>query len=72
MKLDSAKTALMTLDLQKEILASVPESEPVMPSVSKALEIARLNRFQIIHLRFGFSEGRPEIPAADFLFSRAT
>jgi nicotinamidase-related amidase len=62
MKLDPKKTALLTLDLQKGIFGLLPDSERVLPAAAKAVVFARQNRFRIIHVGLGFSEGHPEIP----------
>src|SRR3984957_9489287 len=61
MKLDSQKTAFLTLDLQKGIFGLVPGSERVMSVAAKAVAFARQNQFRIIHVGLGFSEGYPEI-----------
>lgn len=66
MKLDPAKTALVTLDLQRGILESVQGSLIVIPNASKAVEIARKNLFRIIHIGLGFSKDHPELPNFDF------
>jgi nicotinamidase-related amidase len=64
MKLDPQKTAFLTLDFQKGILAIVPGAEAAVSSASKAVDFARENGFLVIHVGLGFSEGHPEI--ADF------
>jgi nicotinamidase-related amidase len=65
MKLDSKKTALLTLDLQKGIFGFVSGSEAVIPNAAKMVELGRKQRYQIIHVGLGFSEGHPEISDAD-------
>jgi nicotinamidase-related amidase len=70
MKLDPKKTALLTLDFQKGILGFVPGAEAVIPNASKAVEFARKQRFQIIHVGLGFSPGHPEIPDTESRFKR--
>ncbi|MCM0084320.1 cysteine hydrolase [Geomonas sp. Red32] len=64
MKLDPQKTAFLTLDFQKGILASYPDAEATVQAASKAVDFARENGFLVIHAGLGFSEGHPEI--ADF------
>lgn len=71
MKLDPKKTAMLTLDFQKGILAMVPGSDAVISNASKAVEFARKKQFQIIHVGLGFSEGHPEIPDTDSPLKRA-
>src|ERR1700721_675309 len=70
MKLDPQKTALLTLDLQKEVFGLVPDSERVMTMAAKAVAFARQNQFRIIHVGLGFSEGHPEIPDVEFPWLR--
>jgi nicotinamidase-related amidase len=70
MKLDSKKTALLTLDFQKGVFGFVPGSDAIIPNASKAVEFARSRQFRIIHVGLGFSEGHPEIPDSDSLFKR--
>ena len=62
MKLDPARTALLTLDFQKGILGFVSGAEAVIPNAAKAVEFARRKQYQIIHVGLGFSTGHPEIP----------
>lgn len=62
MKLDPTKTSLLTLDFQKGILGMVPGTEGTIPHAVKAVEFARKQHFQVIHVGIGFSEGHPEIP----------
>lgn len=62
MKLDSARTAVLTLDFQRGVLANAPGCESALSNASRAVEFARKNHFLIIHVGLGFSEGHPEIP----------
>ena len=70
MKLDPAKTALLTLDFQKGIFGFVPGAEAIIPNASKAVEFARKKQFLIIHVGLGFSEGHPEIPDTESRFTK--
>ncbi len=70
MKLDPNKTALLTLDFQNGIFGFVPGADAIIPNASKAVEFARKNHFQIIHVGLGFSEGHPEISDIDSPFKR--
>ena len=70
MKLDSKKTALLTLDFQKGILGFVPGAEAIIASAAKAVEFARKKQFQIIHVGLGFSPGHPEIPDTESRLQR--
>lgn len=62
MTLDLKKTAFLSLDFQKGILASVPQSEQAIAGASKALAFARKRQALVIHVGLGFSAGHPEIP----------
>jgi nicotinamidase-related amidase len=70
MKLDPKKTALLTLDFQKDILGFAPAAEAIIPTASKAVEFARKKQFLIIHVGLGFSVGHPEIPDIDSRLKR--
>lgn len=70
MKLDAKKTAFLTLDFQKGILANFPNVDSAVSAAAKAVEFARRNQFLIIHVGLGFSEGHPEIPDFDSPFLR--
>jgi nicotinamidase-related amidase len=69
MKLDSKKTAFLTLDLQYGILGMVPNAESVVSTAARAVQFARDNHLPIIHVGLGFSEGHPEIPDSGGVFS---
>jgi nicotinamidase-related amidase len=69
-KLDPKKTALLTLDFQKGIFGFVPGAEAVIPNAAKAVEFARKQTFQIIHVGLGFAEGHPEISDVESPFKR--
>jgi nicotinamidase-related amidase len=62
MKLDSKKTAMLTLDLQSGILGMAAGAESVIPNAVKTVEFARKQKYLLIHVGLGFSEGHPEIP----------
>jgi nicotinamidase-related amidase len=70
MTLDPKKTAMLTLDLQKGILGMFPDTESVLPGAQRAVEFARKKDFFLVHVGLGFSEGHPEIPNGESLFSR--
>jgi nicotinamidase-related amidase len=69
-KLDSKKTALLTLDCQMGVLGIVPGSDAIIPNAAKAVEFARQQRFQIIHVGLGFTAGHPEISDVESPFAR--
>jgi len=70
MKLDTKKTALLTLDMQKGILGFVPDAEKVIPVAAKAVDFVRKKQFLIIHVGLGFSQGHPEIAEGETMFAR--
>jgi nicotinamidase-related amidase len=69
MKLDSTKTALLTMDLQKGILGLVPAAEAIIPNAVKAVQVARKREILIIHVGLGFSPGHPEIGTNNATFA---
>jgi nicotinamidase-related amidase len=71
MKLEPSKTAVLTLDLQKGILAMGEGYESVLPNASKIVGLARKNNYQLIHVGLGFSEGHPEVADRDTPFLKA-
>jgi nicotinamidase-related amidase len=69
-KLDPKKSALLTLDCQMGIFKIVPGAEVIIPIAAKAVEFARQQRFQIIHVGLGFAAGYPEISEVESPFAR--
>jgi nicotinamidase-related amidase len=61
MPLEPTKTALLTLDFQSGIFASVTGSESMVPRAAEAVDFARQKHIRIIHVGLGFSDGHPEI-----------
>jgi nicotinamidase-related amidase len=60
-KLDSAKTALLTMDIQKGVLTFIPGAEKILPNAIRAVEAARQNKFLVLHVGIGFEQGYPEV-----------
>jgi nicotinamidase-related amidase len=69
-KLDPKKTALLTLDCQMGIFGIAPGSDVIIPNAVKAVEFARQQAFQIIHVGLGFAAGHPEISEVETSFQR--
>jgi nicotinamidase-related amidase len=69
-KLDPKKTALLTLDCQMGIFGIAPGSDAIVPNAAKAVEFARQQAFQIIHVGLGFAAGHPEISEVKTSFQR--
>jgi nicotinamidase-related amidase len=62
MKLDPEKTAVLTLDFQRGVLALIPAAEAALPAAARVVDHARGKGFLVIHVGLGFAEGHPEIP----------
>jgi nicotinamidase-related amidase len=62
MKLDAKKTAVLTLDFQKGILAMFEGTAAPVKAAARVVDHARSHGFSIIHVGLGFSAGHPEIP----------
>lgn len=71
MKLESLKTAVLTLDLQKGIMARGNDYESIISNASQIVGLARKKNYQLIHVGLGFSEGHPEVPDGDTPFLKA-
>jgi nicotinamidase-related amidase len=71
MKLESFKTAVLTLDLQKGILAMGNGYDNIISNASKIVSLARKKNYQLIHVGLGFSEGHPEVADLDTPFLKA-
>lgn len=71
MRLEPSKTAVLTLDLQKGILAMCSGYESVIPNASKIVDFARKKNYRIVHVGLGFSEGHPEVADWDTPFLKA-
>ena len=69
MKLQSTKTAVLTLDLQMGILARGEGFDTTISNAAKIVNFARQQQFHIIHIGLGFSEGHPEIKNSDNMFN---
>jgi nicotinamidase-related amidase len=52
------------------IFGFVPGAEAIIPHAAKAVEFARQQRFQIIHVGLGFAAGHPEISDVESPFAR--
>jgi nicotinamidase-related amidase len=75
MKLDSKKTALLTLDCQMGILDLFPVvlahgHHAVISNAARAVEFARKQSFLIIHVGLGFAAGHPEISDVESRFAQ--
>lgn len=62
---------MLTLDLQKGMLAMGVGCETVIPPASRLAEFARRQGYFLIHVGLGFSEEYPEVPDFESPFLRA-
>lgn len=60
-KLEPAKTAVLTMDMQRGVLTFVPGAERVLPHAIQVLEAARRANFLVLHVGIGFEPGYPEV-----------
>jgi nicotinamidase-related amidase len=62
MKIDYAKTAVLTLDIQEGILGFAPgAAATAIPNAGRVAEAARKSGCLLIHVGIGFEQGYPEI-----------
>ena len=71
MKLEPSKTAVLTLDLQKGILAMGAGYDSVIPNAARIVALAREKNYMLTHVGLGFSEGHPEVADWDTPFQKA-
>jgi nicotinamidase-related amidase len=62
-------TALLVMDMQTAILASLPSPEGIINNVAKAIKKARENNVPVIYVAVGFRQGTPEISPDNKIFS---
>ena len=61
-------TALLVMDMQTVVLASLPSPQGVIENVAKAIAKARENQVPVIYIVVGFRQGTPEIGPANKTF----
>ena len=69
MKFDAAKTALLTLDVQKGLFDFVPGAQSILGPAARAMEAARKKGLLILHVGLGFEPGHPEVGTASPRFT---
>ncbi|HVB03249.1 MAG TPA: isochorismatase family cysteine hydrolase [Chitinophagaceae bacterium] len=55
------KSALLVMDMQAAILASLPDAQKLISNVANAIANARANKVPVIYVTVGFRPGTPEI-----------
>jgi nicotinamidase-related amidase len=68
---NTQNTALLVMDMQSAILASLPDSTSVINNTAKALAMARQNQIPVIYVVVGFRTGSPEISTDNKGFAAA-
>jgi nicotinamidase-related amidase len=61
MKLDSKKTAVLSLDVQEGVFGMVPGAAEILPNAAQVVEASRKAGFFLAHVGVGFEPGYPEI-----------
>jgi nicotinamidase-related amidase len=69
MKLAPGTTAVLTLDIQEGVVASMPGAEAILPQAAAVVELARTAGFLLLHVGLGFEPGYPEISPRHARFS---
>lgn len=57
----NTNTALLVMDMQAEIVRTLPNSIDLLTKVAQAIESARENKIQVIYVAVGFRQGAPEV-----------
>ena len=69
MKIDPARTAVLSMDLQNGIVGMYAGNAPEMlPRCADVLKAARSRAAKVIHVRVGFRPGLPEVTERNMLF----
>ena len=68
---DQTKTAVLSMDLQAGIVSiyTKDDKENFLARVSRVLDWARINKYQVIHVRVGFRLGLPEVSSHNPFFA---
>jgi nicotinamidase-related amidase len=64
-------TALLILDMQEQLLGSLPNVGPLIQKVSEAIAYARRNSIPVIYIAVGFRKHFPEIHPDNKSFARS-
>jgi nicotinamidase-related amidase len=64
-------TALLVMDVQREIVERFTEDPDYLPRLSRAIELARGAGIPVVYVVVGFRPGHPEISARNRTFSAA-
>ena len=61
MEQNNKNTALLVMDMQAGIIASLPNATDLIPKVALAIASARENKIPVIYVTVGFRQGAPEV-----------
>ncbi|HEY4286391.1 MAG TPA: isochorismatase family cysteine hydrolase [Puia sp.] len=64
-------TALFVMDMQSAILGMLPDPQPFVARVAKAIASAREKKIPVIYVVVGFRQGTPEISPNNRLFAQS-
>jgi len=64
-------SALLVMDVQRDIVERFAEGDDYLPRLSRAIEVARATGIPVIYVVVGFRRGHPEIAASNRTFSAA-
>lgn len=62
-------TALLVMDMQAKLLASVPDASATVQNMARAIANARQQQIPVIYIVVGFRDGLPEISANNKRFT---
>lgn len=71
MEQSTKNTALLVLDMQEQLLGSLPQAEALIPKVANAIAHARKNSIPVIYVAVGFRKDFPEIHPENKSFARS-
>lgn len=60
----NSKTVLLVMDIQKTMMGYLPDPEPLLSKIEKAIVAARKAGVTVIYVTLAFREGHPEIHEA--------
>jgi nicotinamidase-related amidase len=63
-------TVLLVMDIQKAMMAYLPDPEPLLTKVDEAITNARSANIPVIYVILSFRKGHPEINSSNKSFSR--
>lgn len=68
---NTVNTALLVMDMQVGIIGAIPDAEPLIANLKKAIAAARSKNIPVIYVVVGFRQGAPEVSSRNKGFSAA-